>query len=148
MNFFTRLFAKPVARRIVTRGELLDRVATQMEAAGVELQAWGKFFIADQSYVGVTPREAAQAVRDSAALYVPETNDCDEAALMAKAEIIGWQREGHFGNWPAAFGELHLDTHALNAYLDLTGTLRLIDNDGAEHPLTWLQTRPVRLLKF
>lgn len=148
MNFLTRIFNKPIQRRVMTNGEVLGRVATQMEEAGVELQTRGLCFVADRAYVGVLPKEAFQAVRDGTTFWMPETNDCDDAAHMAKAEIITWQRNGHFGNHPAAFGELHVDTHALNAYLDLTGTLHLIDNDAREHALTWLQTRPVRLLKF
>lgn len=148
MNFLTRIFSRPMKRRVMSNGEVLDRVATQMQAAAVELQTRGLCFIADKAYVGVTEKEARDAVLDGTTFWMPETNDCDDAAHMAKAEIIIWQRNGHFGNYPAAFGELHVDTHALNVFIDLTGTLHLIDNDAREKPLAWLATRPVRLLKF
>jgi len=136
VSWFANLFtAKPSARLTWTAQRLFDQMKYQLQS---RLDADCVIRLGDRDYVSLSDQEAFECVRNVATNYIPQTNDCDDVACLAKGEAIRKQRRGTYGGGVAAFGEVWLDHHAVNVYLHHTGILRLIENNGAALPLTKL----------
>ena len=147
MSFLAR-FRKPAPPRAVwSELTLREALHREMTAAGAQLMTTGFLVVNDRVYAPLTHGEAFSSIRDTASFYAMEVNDCDDKALLAKAHIVQRQRRGDFGGYPAAFGILYTEDHALNLYLTEDGKVWLIDADGvAVSPKTYLRDKPVRLL--
>lgn len=125
-NWFKK---KRVTRITLNRGQIFRIVKRQLGSLLLE-DASVRF--ADTEYNTVLFEEGFKAVLSSQTLQTQEINDCDDSALMAKAEIIKKQRNKAYDGKPAAFGIMWTPLHAFNWLIDEELTLRLIDNDGRE----------------
>lgn len=86
-----------------------------------------KIRLADRAFATVTEDKALGFVRASATFWTPEINDCDDQAVLAKAEAIRWQFKA---GAPAAFGIVWTDSHAFNWHLDEQLRVRFLDQPG------------------
>ena len=102
--------------------------------------------LGDREYVSLSEQEAFVAISSVVTVYRPETSDCDDFAVMAKAEVIRRQRRGDYDGKVAAFGQVWLSRHAINFYLHHDGGIRFINNDGLPYDLRLLRGEITLLL--
>lgn len=141
MRWFSKLFnPTPKTPRLTVDTEGLYQYLRQQLHRDCEIR------LGDRDYVSLSENEAFVCVRNIQTFYRPGVNDCDDFANLAKSEAIKKQRSGAYGGGVAAFGQVWLETHALNFFLDHKGNIRLIDNDGTEIVVSRLKQEATLIL--
>lgn len=122
-------FKKKESRVSLTCDEILDIVNAALKG---KLASNYNLRFSDNTHNTINFNEAFALVLRSQTYYIPELNDCDDNAIMAKAEGIKKQRNGDYGSKPAIFGIMWVPSHAFNWFIDHNRKLHLMNNDGKE----------------
>lgn len=121
-------FSKPIKRTKYSPDEIFEMIHKQLKG---HLSENCSIRISDRGYATVTQQEAFKFVNNSSSVYIKETNDCDDAAFLAKGECIKQQRNNKFDGHPGLFGMAWTPVHVFNWFIN-NGVIEFIDNDGTK----------------
>lgn len=121
MSLFSRLFAPKKLRPLISQARLSSLLSSQIRMASN-----CKIRFADSAYLCAEKEETFRFARNSATFYDAEVGDCDDAAILCKAEAIKWARKQGF-NYPIAVGLAWMPSHAVNICVNEHGEVWVID---------------------